>query len=51
MCNMRPDFSKEQLNKVLRELCSEARQRVWEKEQDYVFEVGGKKLTKAIKNV
>ena len=49
MCSLRPEFSKEQMNKVLRELCSEARQRIWEKEPDYIFEVGGKRLTKSVK--
>jgi len=49
MCNLRPDFSKEQLHKVLRELCSESRQRIWEKQPDYLFDVGGKKLAKTVK--
>jgi hypothetical protein len=49
MCTLRSDFSQAQMNKVLRELCSEARQRIWEKEPDFMFEVGGKKLCKNVK--
>lgn len=44
MVSIRPDFTDEVLQKVLRELCSEARQRIWEKEPDRVFDIAGRKI-------
>ena len=46
MSNIRPKFTKEEFNKVLRELCSESRQKIWKKNPQQVFEINGKKLMK-----
>ena len=42
-------FTHETQNKCLRELCSEARQKKWTEDPDFVFDVGGQKLKKSKK--
>lgn len=39
-------FSEEMNSKVLRELCSEARQRVWKTQANHIFVLNGKELRK-----
>ncbi len=42
------EFSNELNTKVLRELCAEARQRVWRQDSSFVFRVNGQDLKKPI---
>ncbi len=49
--NSKNEFSEEVNGKVLRELCCEARQRVWKTEPNHVFSLNGKQLKKQTKNI
>lgn len=57
MAKIRPTFSEENNNKILRELCAEARQKIWKKDQTRQFAIGkevfiknSKKENKAIQD-
>ena len=42
MANIRPKFAKQEFNTVLRELCCDARQRIWKKSSETEFLINGK---------
>ena len=46
MSNIRPKFVEKDFNTVLRELCSEARQRIWKKSPNTQFLINGKTYKK-----
>ena len=47
--DIRPDFTNDDFNIVCRELCCEARQRIWDENPSTVFNIAGKEFKKTIK--
>ena len=49
MCSLRSDFTNSQVTKVLREICSESRQKLWKTNPSLIFNVKEKELKRVKK--